>query len=87
MDVHESIQTKVFRITFTKTAISIETEMGMEISVVPVVYKVKKRTATLPNYSSSESNLTAVGSAYFTLDVTWDRLISVAIRLFLNRTF
>ena len=77
MDVHESIQTKVFRITFTKT----------EISVVPVVYKVKKRTATLPNYSSSESNLTAVGSAYFTLDVTWDRLISVAIRLFLNRTF
>ena len=57
MDVHESIQTKVFRITFTKTAISIETETGMEISVVPVVYKVKKRTPALPNYSSSESNL------------------------------
>ena len=51
MDVHESIQTKVFRIT--KTAISMETEMGMEISVVQVVYKVKtnkqQHSQTIPD--------------------------------------
>ena len=35
-------KTKVFRIT--KTASLMDTEMGMEISVVLVVYKVKKKT-------------------------------------------
>ena len=64
MDGHESIQTKVFRITFTKTAISIETEMGMEISVVPDVYKVKETNSNTPKLFKvwKQSNLTTVGS-------------------------